>query len=315
MFLILEVVNMFSEDNKANFKHVGNKKFTVTDDKCALCNGKEIIYDSYRGEFICTCGLVLGKVFEQQNISNYDYLTNFLCKHISNTIISNGCYDFFGNKIPLKKRQKFYRLKKLQRISLILSSKEKSINKGIYELNSLASRIGITKKVKDTAFLIYIKAIRDNYLRGRAIECCIPACIYAACRMRRNPRSLSEVSGHSKLTKKELGKSYKKLVKNLNLNIPIANPYDYLSRITSSLGMTTIAYIKAYEIIKLAKEENLTISRDPNGIAAAAVYISGLLQKEKRYQETISRVSNVPVITLRTNYKLIIKKLKIKKDD
>jgi transcription initiation factor TFIIB len=61
----------------------------------------------------------------------------------------------------------------------------------------------------------------------------------------------------------------------------------------------------------LALSLELTSGRGPIGIAAAALYIAGLLEGERRTQRDISEVSGVTEVTIRNRYKEIITKLNL----
>ena len=61
-------------------------------------------------------------------------------------------------------------------------------------LNDNGAKLGIPKDIKETAALIYRRAVEKNLIRGRSIESIVCASIYAACRMVNLPRTLDEIS-------------------------------------------------------------------------------------------------------------------------
>jgi transcription initiation factor TFIIB len=55
----------------------------------------------------------------------------------------------------------------------------------------------------------------------------------------------------------------------------------------------------------------LTAGKDPTGLAAAAIYISGIINGERRTQREISEVAHVTEVTVRNRYKELVRKLSI----
>ena len=68
------------------------------------------------------------------------------------------------------------------------------------------------------------------------------------------------------------------------------------------------------EILSQALSLELTSGRGPIGIAAAALYIAGLLEGERRTQRDISEVSGVTEVTIRNRYKEIISRLNLEEE-
>jgi transcription initiation factor TFIIB len=56
------------------------------------------------------------------------------------------------------------------------------------------------------------------------------------------------------------------------------------------------------------------MGKDPGGIAAAALYIAGILEEDRRTQREISKVSRVTEVTIRNRYKGIVRSLGISLD-
>ena len=135
--------------------------------------------------------------------------------------------------------------------------------------------------------------------------------IYAACRRQNIPRTLDEISEASGIDKKEIGRSYRYVTRELKIKILPSNPVDYISRFASVLEYSPETQSRGIEILSKALSLELTSGRGPIGIAAAALYIAGLLEGERRTQRDISEVSGVTEVTIRNRYKEIISKLNL----
>src|SRR5206468_1444770 len=78
--------------------------------------------------------------------------------------------DARGNTIPLREREKFYRMRKLQRHSGHSRPGERSLPETIRSLDRVASLMGLPRPVKDEAGFICKKALEKGLVRGRSIE-------------------------------------------------------------------------------------------------------------------------------------------------
>ena len=95
------------------------------------------------------------------------------------------------------------------------------------------------------------------------------------------------------------------------LTIPLASPVDYLVRFGTELGLSGICQRNAATILSSAKESGLTAGKDPTGLAAAAIYISGIVKAERRTQRAIAEVARVTEVTVRNRYKELVREIKI----
>ncbi|MBI5391502.1 hypothetical protein HZB00_00710, partial [Candidatus Woesearchaeota archaeon] len=120
---------------------------------------------------------------------------------------------------------------------------------------------------------------------------------------------LSEASG---IDKKEVGRTYRFITRELGIRILPSNPIDYLSRFVSALKLSAETQSKAIEILNKAREEELTSGRGPTGIAAASLYVAALMNNEKRTQREVADVAGVTEVTIRNRYKELLKELDLK---
>jgi transcription initiation factor TFIIB len=219
--------------------------------------------------------------------------------------------DAFGRKLTPQQRNRFYRLRKWNSRSRIHSSNDRNLTKAMRELDRLSSQLVLPRAVKETASIIYRNALKANLIRGRSIEEMISAAVYAAARQRHLPRTLDEIAGHSRINKKELGRAYRLLLTELNLNIPLADPINYITRFSTELGLEGLVTKEAREIMIKAKEKRLLMGKDPVSLAAAAIYISGILHNKQLTQQGIAEIAGVTEVTIRNRYKELVRKLEI----
>ena len=219
-------------------------------------------------------------------------------------------------KLSGKEKNKFFRLRKWQyRISTAI---ERNLKLALAELKRVGSYLKLPKSVEEEAARVYTLAVQRGLVRGRSMESVVAGALYAACRRHEVPRTLDELSEASGIDKKEIGRTYRFITRELGIRILPSNPVDYLARFASSLKLNAETQSKAVDILEQAQNSELTSGRGPTGIAAASLYVAALINNEKRTQREVADVAGVTEVTIRNRYKELIRKLnlmdKIKKN-
>ncbi len=220
--------------------------------------------------------------------------------------------DSYGKSIPTRNRAQLYRLRKWQRRIRVSNATERNLAFALSELDRMASGMGLPRNVRETAAMVYRKAVNKNLIRGRSIEGVVAASLYAACRQCNVPRTLDEIANSSRVGRKEIGRTYRFMTRELKLKLMPTKPQDYVSRFCSELKLTGEVQSRAVEILKDAQDKELTSGRGPTGVAAAAIYISSILSNERRTQREVADVAGVTEVTIRNRYKELTEKLGIK---
>ena len=166
--------------------------------------------------------------------------------------------------------------------------------------------------ITNPAAMVYRKAVNKNLIRGRSIEGVVAASLYAACRQCNVPRTLDEIANSSRVGRKEIGRTYRFMTRELKLKLMPTKPQDYVSRFCSELKLSGEVQSKAVEILKDAQDKELTSGRGPTGVSAAAIYIASILCNERRTQREVADVAGVTEVTIRNRYKELTEKLGIK---
>jgi transcription initiation factor TFIIB len=143
------------------------------------------------------------------------------------------------------------------------------------------------------------------------MEILVAAALYTACRTRRIPRTLDEIAEKARISKKQLGQWFRRLVRKMKISIPLCKPMDFIPRFSTELKLSGKVAGKAIELLEDAKAEGITTGKVPTGLAATALYIAGILEDERRTQREISRVGQVTEVTVRNRYKEFVENLAI----
>jgi transcription initiation factor TFIIB len=294
--------------------------------KCPECGSTNLFVNRDKGEIICRdCGIVVeDKMVEfDQEWRDFDSEggeedgRRRTGAPMTYTQYDKGLGTEVGQKADLlqlasKDRNKFFRLRKWQyRISTAI---ERNLKLALAELKRVSSFLKLPRMVEEEAAMIYTQAVQRGLVRGRSMESVVAGALYAACRRHEVPRTLDELSEASGIEKKEIGRTYRFVTRELGIKILPSNPADYIARFASSLKLTAETQSKAVEILEKAQLSELTSGRGPTGIAAASLYVSALIHGEKRTQREVADVAGVTEVTIRNRYKELLEKLKLDKE-
>lgn len=217
--------------------------------------------------------------------------------------------DSHGKDLTPKRRAQIYRLRKWQRRIRVSDATERNLAFALSEIDRMSSHLGLPRNVREAAAVIYRRAVEERLIRGRSIEGVAAAALYAACRECKVPRTLDEIADVSRVSKKEIGRSYRFIARELLIHLRPTSPTDYIPRFGSELGLSGEVQSKAIELLKEATKKGLTSGRGPTGVAAAAIYIASVLYGERRTQRDVADVARVTEVTVRNRYKELCEKL------
>lgn len=304
------------------------KRSATTDEltRCPECNSSHLTRAYDRGELVCEdCGLVLDEQLIDQGPEWRAFdseqgekrartgapMTYTIHDKGLSTEIGWKNKDSYGKSIPTRNRAQLYRLRKWQRRIRVSNATERNLAFALSELDRMASGMGLPRNVRETAAMIYRKAVNKNLIRGRSIEGVVAASLYGACRQCGVPRTLDEIASASRVGRKEIGRTYRFMTRELKLKLMPTRPQDYISRFCSELKLSGEVQTKAAEILKDASDKELTSGRGPTGVAAAAIYISSIICNERRTQREVADIAGVTEVTIRNRYKELTDKLGI----
>jgi transcription initiation factor TFIIB len=272
--------------------------------ECPECGGSHLIDDYEHAERICdSCGLVIedNMIDPGADWSEYDNEDKVkkartgapltLTKHDKglSTEIGWDDRDSNGRTLSRQNRTKFYRLRKLHKISKTSSTREYNVVRALRDISTRASKMGLPRDVVETAAYVYRKAQHNNITRGRSIACISAASIYIACRQCHVPRTLDEVSKAFELRRRDVSRTYNCIVRMLKIQIPVASPENYLSRLCGQLYLNGKTQKIVKELLKDANDKGLITGRSPLAIVGAIIYIASIITHELVWISIIKR--------------------------
>jgi transcription initiation factor TFIIB len=288
--------------------------------RCPECESVNLTYDDQRGEIVCNdCGLIVeekmvdtgqeaGGQFDKSEKKGRGGAPISMQKFDKGLTTNVGeISDIY--KLETGQTRKFLRLKKWQ--ERVSTSIERNLRLAMAELRRVASFLSLPSVIREEASRIYNYVLQRGLVRGRSMESVIAACIYAACRSYNIPRTLDEIAEASDVERKEIGRTYRFIIRKLRIKVTPSSPKDYVSRFASILHLSPKSQNKALQILKKADIAELTSGRGPAGIAAAALYVAALLNDEKKTQREVADVAGITEVTIRNRYKELIDRLQL----
>ncbi|WP_416839855.1 transcription initiation factor IIB [Haloferax sp. DFSO52] len=290
------------------------------DQICPECSG-QLVHDDDHGETVCSdCGLVVEdtvvdrgpewRAFDSAERDSKSRVGAPTTKMMHDKGLSTNIgwqnKDAYGKSLSPRQREQMQRLRTWNERFRTRDSKERNLKQALGEIDRMASALGLPENVRETASVIYRRALNDDLLPGRSIEGVATASLYAAARMAGTPRSLDELEKVSRVDKMELTRTYRYIVRELKLEIKPADPEQYVPRFASELGLSDEAERQARQLLRGAKETGVHSGKSPVGLAAAAVYAAALLTNEKVTQSEVSSVADISEVTIRNRYKELL---------
>ncbi|MHA1391782.1 MAG: transcription initiation factor IIB, partial [Promethearchaeota archaeon] len=180
------------------------------------------------------------------------------------------------------------------------------------ELKRICSNLNLPNHIKLEAIKLYKDAFKKKLLRGRSINSMVAASIYLAIRLKRIPRTLQEILDESSESEKDIRRCYRVIIREFNIKSPNTNPSDLIPTYIATLKLGPDIEINSTKIVNVYSERFSTSGKDPKGIVAGAIYLACRMKELELTQKDIAEVVGVTEVTLRSRYKELSTKLKIK---
>jgi len=272
-----------------------------------------LIEDSHAGDMICPeCGLVVGdrvidvgsewRTFNneksQKDNSRVGAAENplFEGSDMSTMIMvsNDSLRDEFGKPVYRNRRT--------------MNGSDRALVTAFREIGQMADRLNLPKMLSDRASTLFKQVHESKTLKGRSNEAIISACMYIACRQEGVPRTFKEICAVSKVSKKDIGRVFKLILKNLETNVDLITTGDFMSRFCSNLSLPSSVQKAATCIARKAVELDLVPGRSPISVAAAAIYMASQASSDRKTAKDIGDIAGVAEVTIRQSYKSMLPK-------
>jgi transcription initiation factor TFIIB len=191
----------------------------------------------------------------------------------------------------------------------------KILMEGYNQIASLCDSSSYPAKIQTTAKLFYKLAVESKKFRGKPSISVIASAIFLACRQNNLGRAYKELMQKTKVTKKDLGRLSKAMVKvikaspiakQMNFNTVVTtSPKDLCGRFADQLGIPKNLGIMAGELSEVCINEGPLSGRSPLSVAAVALYIVTNLMGVPKTAKECATACQVSDGTIRQSWKLV----------
>lgn len=183
-------------------------------------------------------------------------------------------------------------------------SREATIALGKRRIQEVAVAVGglAGEHFIETAHRWYILALQHQFTRGRRAGNIVAACLYIVCRQERTPHMLLDFADVLQTSVYSLGGTFLRLVRLLNLEIPLIDPSFFVGRFAARLefGDRTQAVANtALRLVARMKRDWIQTGRRPAGVCAAGLIIAARIHGFRRTESEVVRVVRICETTLK----------------
>lgn len=220
--------------------------------------------------------------------------------------ISRPYRDIYGQPIDTPK---WRRLR--DRNAQATSSKIRHLRLAIPEIRRVCSQLGLSREIMEASTQCYREYLQLGWVNGRSIEGVAAAVVYLTTRQRNILLLKKELAGVAKVPKKKLYRTIWKVRARLAIDFNPGDPKLFIQRLASTLTLEPFTLEIALKLLGKAQAQRATQGWIPAGIAASVIYLAGVLTGDRRTQKEIASIVDVTEVTIRNQYKILIKKLDI----
>lgn len=181
-------------------------------------------------------------------------------------------------------------------------SREVTLANARRRIQQLATAVTLSEQYVDMAHRWFILALQHNFTRGRKAVAVAAACLYIVCRLEKTSHMLLDFSEILRMNVFLLGAVFLKLVRVLNLDLPLVDPSLYMARFAARLEFgdrTQAVAATALRIAARMKRDWIQTGRRPSGICGACLIVAGRLFGFQRTQLEVIQVVKVCEATIR----------------
>jgi transcription initiation factor TFIIB len=293
---------------------------------CFLCNTSAyVINEQEFNETVCSnCGSIItdrsNDTDKQRNYPTKEDNTNPKFKTVESTAGSLAIHDMglpttigktnrdaSGRLIDAEMKNRINRWRVWETRSRIRYYRERNLSAGLMQLQRAKDKLVLPNSVIEKTVYIYRKTQQRGLTIGTSTKVAITAALYVACRELEIPRTIKELAEIADIDEKGLSRFYRKTILELDLKVPPADPLRMVIKIANICKTSEKTKRNALQTMKGIMQMQLLTSKDPMGLAGAAVYLAAKKNGERITQFHIVNATGVTLVTLRNDLRFIEK--------
>ena len=207
--------------------------------------------------------------------------------------------DARGRSLSKRKRRHIRRLRREHNRARFRSTAEQNLAHACGDIARIVGALDLTHDVREFASTVFRRAQSQDLIKGRSLEGFSAASVFATCRCRGIPRSVTEIAAVARCDEDSVLNCYRVLNVELELEAAIQTPQHLLPRLCSELEVEDVVRRRARELTEVAETEGVANGRQPSGVAAAAIYLAAQEFSSPLTQAELADAADTTPVTLR----------------
>ncbi|OLY84195.1 Transcription factor IIIB 60 kDa subunit [Smittium mucronatum] len=255
--------------------------------RCSGCGGSNIEHDTASGTSFCLkCGLV---VEENTIVSELTFAEN-----------SAGATVMVGNMVNMGSTRAGG--KGVGTYGYNSSSRDNTLYDAKRKIHAVATALKLSPNYVESAQRYYHLSLNSGFTRGRKKMSVAACCLYIVCRLEKSSQMLIDFSDVLQINVFKLGVTFVRLVRCLNLIIPLIDPSLYIYRFASMLDFgdkTQAVALDSLRLVQRMDRDWIQTGRRPAGICGACLLIASRMHNFRRTELDIIPIVKVSAVTLK----------------
>ena len=284
---------------------------------CICSPGQQLVSDPESGDILCSkCGLVSSdrvpetraewRTFDSESTERKRTgAPASLAYHDMglSTMIGRENKDSSGRQLDASVSTTIQRLRTWDFRTKAQSGAHRGLIRAFNELGGLKNKLGLSDSIVEKTAYVYRKAQEKSLVRGRSTSSILAAAIYASCREMGASRTLKDIAAGTNVKRKDISRSYRILVLELDIKVPLVDPMKCIVKIANQVGVSEKTKRAAMNIMNDLVKMEISAGKLPMGLAATVLYMACLKNGENKTQKDISDAAGVTEVTMRNRIK------------
>lgn len=292
---------------------------------CSVCNkNNETVTDPESGELICgNCGTVLlenveesgpeWRLLDEGKDRGRTGMPITLSRHDMGlaTIIGRTNRDASGRGLDASVKSTMERLRTWDLRIQAYSPSDRNLRQAFSILERVKDKLGLSEPVIEKTAYLYRKAQERGLIRGRTITSVLSAAIYISCREMGIARTLNDIASLTNLRRKELARTFRLLILELDLKVPVVDPVKCIAKVANKTKLSERTKRQAMDIMISVTKRGISAGKDPMGLAGSVLYMSSKNSGEPITQMDIANAAGVTEVTIRNRFRDLKSKINL----
>lgn len=284
--------------------------------ECPSCKGVYAVFDSSLQAYVCPhCGMVIDERPIYQGSEGF-IKEDFIPRYSGS--FTHRVHDHGVGSTEISGSLRFHikhgRTWVARNIDARVSREDRKVIRALKELNELIKHLKPPKAVSETAGVILQRTVRNLNVKEQTLKRVVAASLYLAYKMCGHPRPARVYVKEVGMSESDLWEGIRKIREadsTAKLSPESIEPRYYINFIVTRLGLRPEVAALANELVANVKDNFVLSGKSPVSLAAAAVYLAGILTGERRNQLEVGSVVGQTDVAIRNTYDTLVRALDI----